>query len=150
MPLKFDQYAQQGNALLNDLAEELGNPDDRKKAGRILKAVLHSFRDIITVEENIQLLSQLPFMLKGIYVLNWHSVHSSPAKIKTLSDFVQLVKEYDFPTGDYDFGNETETLTDIKVVIKILKRYISKGEVEDIQSVLPDPLARLWEEEVVD
>jgi uncharacterized protein (DUF2267 family) len=68
MPLNFENHAQKGNKFLKELAEKLGDKTDTAKAGRMLRAVFQALRNHLTLEENFQLLSQLPVALKGIYV----------------------------------------------------------------------------------
>ena len=71
MSLDFKKFAEKGNQFLNELAKELGHPEDTAMAGRKLRAVLHATRDQLTTEESLQLLAQLPLFLKAIYVENW-------------------------------------------------------------------------------
>lgn len=42
--------------------------DDSEKASRILVAILHGLREIITLEESLQFILQFPMFLKAVYV----------------------------------------------------------------------------------
>ncbi len=68
MTLDFEKYAAKGNEFINKLAEHLNDPDNRDRAGRILRSVLRALRNRLTVEESLQLISQLPMAIKAVYV----------------------------------------------------------------------------------
>ncbi len=51
--MNFEKYAEKGNRFIKDLARELGCPDDKKKAGRVLKAVLKALRNRLSHEESM-------------------------------------------------------------------------------------------------
>lgn len=68
MALNFNQYAAEGNTFMKAYAKELRLTGDYDKAGRILSTVLHGLREMITTEESLQLIAQLPMFLKAVYV----------------------------------------------------------------------------------
>lgn len=72
MALNFNQYAQEGNAFLNEYTKQLGVGKDTEKAGRIFVSIMHALREIISVEESLQFIAQLPMFLKGAYVNGWN------------------------------------------------------------------------------
>ena len=67
----FDHHAQRGNEFLHLLAFELGDKSNKEAAERITRAVFRSLRNLLTLEENFQLIAQLPLILKGLYVEGW-------------------------------------------------------------------------------
>lgn len=147
MPLDFDKFAKKGNQFLNEIAKELGHANDKAKAGRKLRAILHSIRDQITVEESIQLIAQLPMFLKAIYVENW-KIRKNKVRVKHLNDYIKEVKKYESNLADFDFINDDEILIATEVVFFVLKKYISEGEMEDIIAVLPKELKLLLRNEI--
>lgn len=66
--MNFEKYVEKGNLFLKELAQELGNPDDKEKAGRVLRTVLHVLRRRLTLEESFDLISQLPMCIKAVYI----------------------------------------------------------------------------------
>ena len=104
MALNFNQFAAEGNEFLKEYAKQLNLGKDTKLAGRILSSILHAFRDVISIEESLQLISQFPMFLKAVYVNGWtkHKVK----KIKTMTDFIDLVRKYNGTTSIHDFGSD--------------------------------------------
>ena len=88
----FDKYAREGNEFLKELAFELNHEDDYAMAGRKLKAVLHTLRNYLTVEEAAQMLAQLPMFMKAVFVDKWSFRHKvKPAK--NLNDFYKEIQK---------------------------------------------------------
>ncbi len=135
----FNKFAADGNRFLKELARELGYPEDTAKAGRVLRSTLHALRRVLTLEESIQLLAQLPMFLKAVYVESWTS-KKKPKKIKHLADFYNEIRKIDKQTAQYDFHKEEDMDKALKVVFMALHKYVSRGELEDIRAVLPKDL----------
>jgi uncharacterized protein (DUF2267 family) len=147
MALDFNKHAQKGNHFLNELAQELGDRSDKAKAGKILRAVFKTLRDHLTLAENFQLLSQLPMALKGIYVDAWMPTHVHEIGRKKI-DFVEEVLAYE-NKDTWARAEEIETtLKEIRAVFKTLKKYISEGEFNDLEAVLPRQLKKLLRESI--
>ncbi|MDC6352103.1 DUF2267 domain-containing protein [Zeaxanthinibacter sp. PT1] len=143
MSLNFNQYAAEGNTFLNEFAKEMAMDNDKDKAGRILVAILHALREIISIEESIQLMAQFPMFLKALYVNRW-STRGRKRKIKHMEQFMNLVREFDGSAAVNDFGYENELLEKyIDVTFIYLRKYVSRGEMEDIRDGLPKDLKGL-------
>jgi uncharacterized protein (DUF2267 family) len=84
--------------------------DDRQAAYRVLRASLHALRDRLPVNEAAQLAAQLPTLIRGIYYEDWVP------------------------------GSETEASYAMAAVMRVIRRHVSAGEVEDVQAVLPAEL----------
>lgn len=139
MSLNFNHYAQEGNAFIKVYAKTLNLANDTEQAGRILSSILHALRDIISVEESLQLISQFPMFLKAVYVNGW-TTKKKPDKVKTFEDFIELVRYHNGKTALHDFENEAVAENHIKSTFMVLRKYISLGELEDIRTVLPKEL----------
>lgn len=148
MALNFDKYAQAGNQFINELGVALDHPENRESTGRKLKAVLHTLRDQLNVEESVQLISQLPMFLKAVYVENW-TPHKPKNKIRQIDEFYEHVRTSNARTLDFDFPTIKDANRTVAVVIYMLKKYVSEGEMEDIKAVLPKELKPLIEIAVV-
>ncbi len=142
MALNFNNYATEGNTFLKAYAKDLDMPDNRDKAGRILISILHALREIIPVEESFQLIAQFPMFLKGVYVNGW-SPCKKRDKVKTLTDFIDLVREIDGTPSLNDFGSDEMAENYILTTFIALRRYTSFGEMEDIRSGLAKELKNM-------
>jgi uncharacterized protein (DUF2267 family) len=142
MPLNFNKYAQEGNAFMKDYIFEMNLEDTPEKAARILPAILHALRDTIPTQESIQVLAQLPMFLKAVYVNGW-STKGRKQKVKSLEEFITIVKGYNPVTSDHDFITDELTEHYIQSTFFVLRKYISDGEFNDIRSVLPKRLKAL-------
>jgi len=141
MALNFNQYATEGNTFLKEYTKEMNLGKDRDKAGRILASILHSLRDIISTEESLQFIAQLPMFLKAVYVNGWTLRGKKKLKIKHMADFIDLVRKYDGPAAINDFEYSDEVAEQyIDTTFIYLRKYISLGEMEDIRDGLPKDL----------
>lgn len=147
MALDFNKYAQAGNGFLRDLAKQLNCEEDLPKAGRIFKAITHTIRELLSPEENLQLLAQLPMFLKGVYVDSWSITKDKKHKpVKHLKDFEEEVMRFDSRSATTDFPNEGDVERATLRVFQALRQYISLGELEDIKASLPKELKPLLNE----
>jgi len=143
MALNFDKYAAEGNMFLKEYAQEMDLAKEQMKAGRILASTLHALREIISFTESLQLIAQMPMFLKAVYVNGWNIKKNRP-RIKSVEDFMGLVRKYNMPSSIKDFGSEDERLEQyINTTFLFLRKYVSFGEMEDIKSELPKKLKNL-------
>ncbi len=138
MALNFNQFAAEANTFLKEYSREMNLATDTKKAGRILSAILHALREVISVEESIQLIAQFPMFLKAVYVNGW-TTHKRE-KVKNMTEFIDLVRKYDGVTSVYDLESDEVAENYIDTTFILLRKYISLGELEDIRSELPKDL----------
>ena len=143
MALNFDQYAAEGNRFLKEYAKALDIGDNTAKAGRIFAAIMHALRDIIPPQESLQFVAQMPMFMKAVYVHGWSMKKDKP-RVKRMSDFIELVKRYDYPAADSDFEYSDELAERyIDTTFIFLRRYISAGELNDIKAGLPRDLKNI-------
>ncbi len=138
MALNFNQFAAEANEFINEYTKELILDGDTEKAGRILSSILHGLREIISMDESLQLIAQFPMFLKAVYVNTWSS--HKKKKVKNMTEFIDLVREFDGATSMYDFKSYDLAEKYINTTFIMLRRYISLGELEDIRSELPKDL----------
>ena len=139
MKLNFEKYAQTGNAFVKKIASEIGDPEDTTKASHILRSTLHVLRDQSSPEESVQFISQLPMFIKAIYVDGW-KLGSKKGRVHHLDDFVAAVGE-----TCSEFGNRESCFLAIQAVFRVIREYVSEGEVEDLKRTLPEELRELLE-----
>lgn len=142
MPINFDKHVQKSQEFINEVALELGTPQDKDRAGRIMRAVLHGLRNNITPQESLQLIAQLPMFIKALYVEGWRW-NDSTRKSRKMEEFIQSVRDEDGQTGDFDFGDDESALHAIEAVMRVLKKHVEAGEIEDIRKTLPQALKPL-------
>ena len=147
MSLKFDQFAKEGNTFLRQYAKALNLGDDLDKAGRILSSILHALREVISIEESLQLMSQLPMFLKAVYVNGW-SIHKRD-RIKNMTDFIDLARKFDGVTSINDFESDEVAENYIQTTFIQLRKYISLGEMEDIRTALPKDLKHIVYQDIM-
>ena len=133
----FDKTVQTTNAWLKEIMEVIG--PDRRRAYRVLAAVLHAPRDRLTVDEAAQLGAQLPILVRGLYYDQWHHPSGKPERLRHKEEFLAAV------------GTELDDIGPInpekptRAVFSVLKHHVAPGEIEDIKATLStklcDPLA---------
>lgn len=148
MAFNFETYANEGKAFLRELASNLGHPDDEQTAARVLRAVLHTFRDRITISESLDVLAQLPMFLKGVYVEQW-KYREAPLKIKTLEEFKEAVKKEQANFGEQSFGWQEPTEEIIKTTFLSLKKFLTEGEASHVLGQMPKEIQELFDFEQV-
>ncbi|MTI22204.1 DUF2267 domain-containing protein [Fulvivirga sp. RKSG066] len=139
----YEHYAAKGNEVVNEIALELGFPADRKLAARLLRATLHTLRDRLTIPESFQFMAQLPMILKAVFVEGWQ-YHEKPNRIKNIGEFVREVVKEDKPVGHHDITTAKDGENAVRAVLKVLRKHISDGEIEDIVRSTPPDLRDLW------
>ena len=139
MTLHFEKHAQTATAFVKKIAVEIGDPEDTSKANRILRSTLHVLRDQSTPEESVQFISQLPMFIKAIYVDGW-KLGSNKGRVHRLDDFVAAVGE-----ASSDFSNPESCFLAIQAVFRVIREYVSEGEIEDMKRTLPEDMRGLLE-----
>jgi uncharacterized protein (DUF2267 family) len=132
----FDTAVQKADIWLKDIMLEL-NVDNRRTAYAGLRAVLHTLRDRLTVDEAVDLGAQLPLLIKGVYYDEWNP-SVAPIKDRHLDDFiVRMSRNY--------HGDPEIPVTQIaRAIFKLLERKVSLGEIEDVKGMLPAEFKELW------
>jgi len=138
MSLNFNQFAVEANTFIKEYTDGLSLDGDTNKAGRILSSILHGLRDVISTEESLQLIAQFPMFLKAVYVNGW-SLHKKE-RVKTMTDFIDLVRKHNGVTSIHDFGSDEVAENYLNTTFILLRKYISLGELEDIRTSLPKDL----------
>lgn len=79
---------------LNEIQAELGWEDD-ERVYNATKAVLHTIRDRLPLEEAAKFSAQLPMIMKGMY-FDQYDPTGKPLKLRSREDFLNHVRE-NFP-----------------------------------------------------
>lgn len=137
MPTILDKYAIKGNEFLSLLKYELNSTDD--KALRILKCVLHNIRDHISWRNSLQLISQLPMMIKAVYVDQWNYTEH-PTHMHHLYDLFDDIRAHDRDLAEYDLGDYNAVSAAAKAVFRTMNYYLPEGAMEDVIAVMPEEI----------
>lgn len=131
----FDQTLHKTNIWLKEIMADLG--PDRQRAYHALRAVLHSLRDRLTVEEAAHLSAQLSLLIRGIYFEGWHPA-GKPNKDRSLDEFLQHVQER---LGGIEPIN-VETAT--RSVLRVLQQNVTDSEIDHVKDMMGKALRPLW------
>ena len=138
----FEQYENDAIKFVNDVSRELDNQDNPQASLRIMTSVLHVIRDILTAEGSLHLISQLPLLIKGIYVSGWHL--GTKEKIKDKDQLIERLLLQNARMGPADFGTDEKALNNFMAVVRVLQKHVSPGEIDDIKAQFPLELKDLW------
>jgi len=130
----FDQSLETTREWLQAVQEQMGL-DDEQRAFRVLRAVLQTLRDRLTVEEAAQFAAQLPMLLQGVYYHGW-SPTGKPLKIRSRQEFLDRVAEGLMRQHDPEEACRT--------VFRVLEEKMPGGVLEDVKRILPESIRDLW------
>jgi uncharacterized protein (DUF2267 family) len=131
----FDETLHKTNTWLKEIAQALDL--ERQGAYRVLRAVLHSLRDRLTINEAAQLGDQLPMLVRGIYYEAWHPA-GKPDKIRSRDEFLTGIATRIAMPQPIDVENAA------RVVFQTLESHVSAGEIRDVIHILPQEIRTLW------
>jgi uncharacterized protein (DUF2267 family) len=133
----FDKTVQTTNGWLKEIEEFTG--PDRRRAYRVLAAVLHVLRDRLTVDEAVQLGAQLPILVRGFYIMiNGITLPGSPNGCATrMSSWVRSQPNW-----------TTSVLSILRTrpapSFRCLSAISPPGEIEHVKATLPAHIRELW------
>jgi uncharacterized protein (DUF2267 family) len=130
----FDQSLETTREWLRAVQEQMGL-DDEQRAFRVLRAVLQTLRDRLTVEEAAQFAAQLPMLLQGVYYHGWTPT-GKPLKIRSRQEFLDRVAEGLLRQHDPEEACRT--------VFRVLEDRMPGGVLEDVKRILPESIRDLW------
>jgi uncharacterized protein (DUF2267 family) len=145
MEKELAQFQETGMQFLRDLATNLGTPDDTNHANELTASFFAALREVITPAESANLMANLPMYLRALYVSEW-KIRSRRPRIKTVEEFFQLMRDRYPQRATRALGDDQSLAQEVHAVIGSLRRYLSDGEVRDIQSQLSPEVAAVWDE----
>jgi uncharacterized protein (DUF2267 family) len=118
MALDFEKFAMKGNEFINQLAVKLGDANNRERASRVLRCVLHVLRNKLSLDDNLELLGHLPMAIKGAYVEGWKVNHQQD--FNSLDDLVEEILNEDGQMATRDFKDADDVLKALRAVVETL------------------------------
>ena len=106
------------------------------KSYQALCAVLQTLRERLPMREALDLVAQMPLLIRGAFFEGWSPSHK-PAKMDE-QEFLQAVSTR---YGPDPAGDPRRLVT---AVFELLNEKISAGEMADVRSNLPQDLQQYW------
>jgi uncharacterized protein (DUF2267 family) len=131
----FDTTVHTTNQWLNEISEVIG--PDRQRAYDVLRAVLHSLRDRLTVDQAVHLGAQLPMLVRGIYYEGWKPSRN-PQKYRSQDEFLGHVKD------ELRNVRPTDPKDGTRAVFKVVSHHIDPGEAAEVMQALPKEVRTMW------
>jgi uncharacterized protein (DUF2267 family) len=129
----FDTTIAKTNHVLKRIEQSFGwSKEQRNLSYHALRAVLHTLRDRVPVDEAAQLAAQLPLLIKGIYYDGWDP-SKTPMKLGRAEFFERVRQEF-----RYEVEGGPEQL--VQTVLRALREHITDGEWQDLRATLPKDL----------
>lgn len=139
----FEKLINEQHEFIDRLAHALNHPDDTKRVIRALKAVLHTLRERLTIQQSFHMLAQLPAFLKLYYIEGW-KYPEKPVKLGSIEEFCKRVKEMQSHFGEREFSWEKSTEEIVNIILASLKKYLDDGTIQHIFAELPTALHPLF------
>jgi len=125
-------------AWLEDLVER-GPFENEKQAYSHLRAVLHSLRDRLTVEEAVHLAAQVPMLVRGFYYEGWRPA-LAPNEEQDRSEFFDIIRE----SLDAQAATDQDLQASTRAVFDLLAARLPEGQINHVRTQLPEELQGLW------
>ena len=142
--LKFDKFTQEAYEYINELASQLGHPEEKERSLTVWRSVMHTLRDRIHFGEALQLSAPLPTIFKGIYVEDWKFNEKPPLDYETVEEMKAEVKKVQKRYGEQDFAWSKSTEDIIATTIRSLKRFMNNGQLDHLKDQMPKDVKQLF------
>ncbi len=132
----IDHTVQLTHEWINELTERLGW-SSKRSALHLMRSVLHLVRDRLSHDELAHFSAQLPILIRGMLFEGWVPGRA-PLSGRNVTEMAAEIAA--------SFGDDVEFrgVEDITYVFNLLNNRISRGEVDDIRSNLPESIRKLW------
>ena len=134
MENNLEKYLNHAGEWMNKIAEEM--EVSRDKAYRITRAVLHSIRNQISIDESFQWLAQMPMLWKGMYVDGWNLNLPFERKHR-LHEWLEAIREQDGGSAALDFGNDMQMRTTLTAFFHALSKKMSRESLSHLSELFP-------------
>lgn len=132
----IDNAEEVAHKWIDELGDYLNWSNDAQ-IQRLLRTVLHTIRDFLTVDEAADVAAQLPVLIRGIYYENWNP-SATPCKPRNKAAFMARIAEAfrNNPIEDQEAA--------VAAVIKLLSRHVSAGEMSQVRQAMRKDLKFLF------
>ena len=136
----FDRAVQTTILWLNDIEEEMDARNEKDRAYRATKAVLHAIRDRLPYETLFHFAANLPMIMKGM-LFDGYEPKNKPIRVRSVEDFFDVIQE------NYDAQNREMINADfaLQAVVNVFFRRMGP-EMHKVAANMPEKIAPLFEE----
>jgi len=127
------------NVWLRDILSQL-KWQSKDSAYQALRGTLHAIRDRLPAEEAVDLASQLPLIIKGMYYDGW-TLRDKPEKFKK-EEFARRVH------AQFEFDDNVNPAEVIRAVLRVMYRHMGEGELRDVKFNMPKEIQEWFPEEI--
>lgn len=132
----IEQAVQSANHWLKEIASD-SQVEDAGHAYSVLRAVLHTLRDRLSVDEAADFAAQLPVFWRGVFFEGWQPSHV-PAPKNCSGGFLR----------DLERGLRKGTCLSpqraAQLVFELLSRRLTEGQMRHLRQALPADLLQQW------
>lgn len=140
MEAKFEEFAQDAKRFIETVAQELETPGDVDHAYRVTQAVIQSLRDHIPIEESMEMIAQLPMILKAMYVNGWR-INKERKHYHSKQELLESVCKEADRAEHFDFQNNCKGA--VQAVLRTIKRFVDAEELVDVRGQMPEEVAEI-------
>jgi uncharacterized protein (DUF2267 family) len=133
----LDHALQSANEWIREVMEDL-HGTDALEALKALRAVMHVLRDRLPTAETLHLSSQLPMLLRGLFLEDF--VLMDKPKKYSRDDFLQEIASRLAANN----VRKPDPLRFLQAVSRVLDRHVSAGALDKALGCLPEDLRGLW------
>ncbi|HWQ47994.1 MAG TPA: DUF2267 domain-containing protein [Methanosarcina sp.] len=127
------------NVWLRDILSQL-KWQNKESAYQALRGTLHAIRDRLPAEEAVDLASQFPLIIKGMYYDGW-TLRDKPEKFKK-EEFARRVH------AQFEFDDNVNPAEVIRAVLRVMYRHMGEGELRDVKFNMPKEIQEWFPEEI--
>jgi len=131
----IEQSIHKTNKWIEELGQELHCESNH--AYKALRAVLHTLRARMTIQEASDLGAQLPMLVRGIYYEGFNP-SAQPTKESDKHSFLESVGRELVGASEADAEQAT------KSVFRLLSVHCTAGQIAHVKSQLPKEVQALW------
>ena len=135
------QYKGKGKILLCELAEALDDPQNLKRAARVLNSVLYGVTNMLSFEDGIVFLRAIPLYAKGIHQWGWQVGPNNAEQAESMADLEKELININQAYAKHDFPEENSTHQAIKAVFQVLIHHIPDDRLTEAKAKLPPEVA---------
>lgn len=135
LPQDYVNASRDFDRFMDDLIE-ISMLATHHQAYAILRGVLHTFRNHLTVEQSLRFADVLPPVIRSIFVEDWHP-RGEPLPFPFEA---QLIAEVRSVRRDHNLA----TASSIRDVAQALRRNIAMGDFRRMLDTLPPSAQRYW------
>ena len=132
----IDESVQQANIWINEVNERTGW-NDKQRAYRLLRAVLHAVRDHLSPDAAAKLAAQMPIMIRGIFFEGWDP-SATPVRERSLPGFLGSVG------AEFRRDPLKEPAAEVGAVLDTLDHRISDGEMTRLRKCFSEDVRTLF------